>query len=104
MLNFLSGQLQALYQKHLEYYQQQQTPPAAVSADRADFNTAALVTHLVQQGSILSQASAEQLSPDTKSAVDKDVAITVESFLRSMANDAGGNDIRHCALAKLEVF
>ena len=79
--------LQVLYQKQLELYQQQSS---IVERSEASFNTAALVTHLVQQGGLVTHPSAEQHSSDPKSAVDKDVAITVESFLRSMANDAAG--------------
>ncbi|XP_076823769.1 ankyrin repeat domain-containing protein 17-like isoform X2 [Clavelina lepadiformis] len=85
-----AGQLQALYEQQLQYYQQQNPSD---STNTSSFNTAALVTHLIQQGSLLSQAS-DYLSPDAKLAVDKDVAITVESFLRSMASDAAAGKTR----------
>nr|XP_018668743.1 ankyrin repeat domain-containing protein 17 isoform X3 [Ciona intestinalis] len=84
------NQLRTLYQQQLQYYHQQ-TP--SHSHTDSTLNTAALVTHLLQQGSLLYQAS-DYLSPDTKLEVDKDVAITVESFLRSMASDVAAGKTR----------
>jgi len=63
-----------------------------------DLSSATLVSQLIQQGNILSQAS-DYIQPDTKLAVDKDVAVTVESFLRSMACDAAGTWLQARSIA-----